>query len=64
LREEEQRFRLFIDAVKDCAIFTLDPKGRVSSWNEGALWLKGYAAAEIIGRHFSFYLQLPGLSTD
>jgi PAS domain S-box-containing protein len=58
LRQEEQRFRLFIDAVKDYAIFTLDPRGRVSSWNEGAFRLKGYTADEIIGRHFSvFYPQ-------
>ena len=58
LRQEEQRFRLFIDAVKDYAIFTLDPRGRVSSWNEGAFRLKGYAADEIVGRHFStFYPQ-------
>jgi PAS domain S-box-containing protein len=58
LRQEEQRFRLFIDAVKDYAIFTLDPRGRVSSWNEGAFRLKGYRADEIVGRHFSvFYPQ-------
>lgn len=58
LRGEEQRFRLFIEAVKDYAIFTLDPQGRVSSWNEGAARLKGYSAAEILGQHFScFYPQ-------
>jgi PAS domain S-box-containing protein len=55
LREEEQRFRLFIEAVKDYAIFTLDAQGHVSSWNEGAARLKGYAASEILGRHFSCF---------
>ena len=55
LRQEEQRFRLFVEAVKDYAIFTLDANGRVSSWNEGAARLKGYEAAEIIGRHFSCF---------
>ena len=55
LRQEEQRFRLFIDAVKDYAIFTLDTQGRVSNWNEGALRLLGYDAAEVIGRHFSCF---------
>jgi PAS domain S-box-containing protein len=36
----------------------LDPKGLVASWNNGAQRLKGYAAHEIIGRHFShFYPQ-------
>jgi PAS domain S-box-containing protein len=55
LRQEEQRFRLFVQAVKDYAIFTLDSQGTVSSWNEGAARLKGYAASEIIGRHFSCF---------
>jgi PAS domain S-box-containing protein len=55
LRQEEQRFRLFIEAVKDYAIFMLDAQGHVSSWNEGAARLKGYAASEILGRHFSCF---------
>jgi PAS domain S-box-containing protein len=34
----------------------LDPNGIVSSWNTGAARIKGYAAEEIIGQHFSrFY---------
>jgi len=34
----------------------LDTQGRVSSWNAGAERFKGYAAAEIMGEHFSrFY---------
>src|SRR5207237_7557807 len=32
LRESEQRTRLIIDAIKDCAIYMLDPQGRVASW--------------------------------
>ena len=53
LRPQEERFRLFIDTVKDYAIFTLDAKGHVSSWNQGAERLNGYTASEILGRHFS-----------
>ena len=53
LREGEQRTRLIIDAIKDCAIYMLDHEGRVASWNPGAEALNGYAAQEIIGRHFS-----------
>src|SRR6185436_6557166 len=50
-------FRLLVESVKDYAIFLLDPSGFVSSWNEGARSLKGYAAEEIVGQHFSkFYL--------
>ncbi len=56
LRVSEQRFRLLVDSVRDYAIFMLDPEGIVQSWNAGAQAIKGYAASEIIGRHFrAFY---------
>jgi PAS domain S-box-containing protein len=56
LRQTEERFRLMVESVRDYAIFMLDPHGRVSTWNEGAQRIKGYAAGEIIGQHFSkFY---------
>lgn len=48
-------FRLLVEGVKDYAIFMLDPSGRVVSWNPGAQRIKGYAAAEIVGRHFSVF---------
>src|SRR5215216_4692839 len=50
------QFRLLVDAVKDYAIFLLDPEGRVVSWNAGAERIKGYTSEEILGQHFSrFY---------
>jgi PAS domain S-box-containing protein len=55
LHHEADRFRLFIEAVNDYAIFTLDSDGRVTSWNKGAERLKGYAPSEIIGKHFSCF---------
>ena len=56
LRQSEQRFRLIVEAVRDYAIFMLDPSGLVSSWNAGAQRIKGYSADEIIGKHFrTFY---------
>jgi PAS domain S-box-containing protein len=52
----EERFRQFVEAVQDYAIFMLDPEGRVCSWNAGAERIKGYTRAEILGSHFSrFY---------
>ena len=43
---------------RDYAIFTLDPEGHITSWNEGARVIKGYTADEILGSHFSrFYPQ-------
>src|SRR5262249_8137406 len=58
LTESDERFRLLVEGTKDYAIFMLDPEGRVASWNSGAQLIKGYAAEEIIGEHFSrFYPQ-------
>ncbi|MBW4604113.1 MAG: PAS domain S-box protein [Calothrix sp. FI2-JRJ7] len=56
LRIREEDLRLLVASVKDYAIFMLDTKGRVVSWNKGAEAIKGYQAHEIIGQHFSrFY---------
>ena len=55
---EEGRYQLLIEAVTDYAIYMLDPTGIVTSWNPGAQRFKGYAANEIIGKHFSrFYTE-------
>ena len=53
LRQSEERFRLLVDSVTDYAIYMLDKDGLVASWNAGAQRIKGYSAAEIIGRHYS-----------
>jgi PAS domain S-box-containing protein len=55
-REAELRYRLLIEGVTDYAIYSLDPDGRITSWNSGAQRIKGYTNEEIIGSHFSrFY---------
>jgi len=51
----EERFRILVESVQDYAIFMLDADGYVISWNPGAQKIKGYAAEEIIGRHFSTF---------
>ncbi len=51
------RFQLLVDAVEEYAIFLLDLSGRVMSWNSGAERIKGYAANEILGRHFSVFYE-------
>jgi len=48
-----ERFRLLVEGIREYAIFMLDPKGRVATWNKGAERLKQYHADEIIGEHFS-----------
>ena len=47
--------RLLLKAVVDYAVYMLDGEGRVSTWNAGAQRIKGYAPAEIVGRHFSAF---------
>jgi len=51
----QEAFRQLSDGIQDFAIFLLDPSGCVATWNHGAQEIKGYAAAEIIGRHFSCF---------
>jgi PAS domain S-box-containing protein len=55
LRQSEERFRLMVEGVRDYAIFMLDTKGYIVSWNEGAKRIKGWSANEIIGKHFSSF---------
>lgn len=53
LKESEEQYRLIVESVKDYAIFMLDPKGYITTWNLGAERINGYTAAEILGKHFS-----------
>ena len=51
----DTQFRLLIESVSEYAIYLLDPAGHVVSWNAGAERIKGYSAAEIIGRPFALF---------
>ena len=51
-------YELLVQGVVDYAIYLLDPKGCVVSWNPGAERIKGYTADEIVGTNFSrFYTE-------
>ncbi len=55
---QERQLALLVSSASDYAIFMLDPDGHVLTWNPGAERMQGYAAEEIIGRHFStFYTE-------
>ncbi|MGE4062718.1 MAG: ATP-binding protein [Rhodospirillaceae bacterium] len=54
-RESDENFLRFVEGVTDYAIYMLDPKGYVTTWNAGAERIKGYTASEILGRHFSCF---------
>ncbi|MCE7066989.1 PAS domain S-box protein [Dyadobacter sp. CY326] len=55
IRQSEERYRLLVEQVTDYAIFMLDEKGRIVSWNEGAKRIKGYMPHEVIGKYFSIF---------
>jgi PAS domain S-box-containing protein len=57
LEQSAERSRLLIDGVRDYAIFTMDPEGRVTSWNAGAERIKGYTEEEVVGKHFSAFYE-------
>ena len=50
LCESEERLRLMIESVRDYAIFSIDLRGKVSSWNGGAERIFGYAEADVLGQ--------------
>jgi PAS domain S-box-containing protein len=54
-RVSEAKFQLLVQGVRDYAILMLDRDGHVTSWNEGAQRITGYAPEEILGQHFSIF---------
>ena len=55
LQQSERSFALLVDSVTDYALYMLDPRGRIVSWNSGARRIKGYEAEEIIGKNFECF---------
>ena len=55
IRLAEERNRIFADCVRDFALFMIDPRGHVTTWNQGAERLKGYRAEEIVGKHIEIF---------
>ncbi|SFG13024.1 PAS domain S-box-containing protein [Duganella sp. CF458] len=50
LEESEARFKLLTSHIRNHAIVLLDPAGTITTWNEGAQKLFGYASADIVGQ--------------
>jgi PAS domain S-box-containing protein len=53
--DNARSLELLINAIIDYAIFMLDEKGVVKTWNTGAERLKGYSSDEIVGQPFSVF---------
>ena len=64
LQQTEVHFDTLVAGVEDYAIFLLNPKGYVISWNAGAQRIKGYESKEIIGRHFSVFYPREAIERD
>ena len=46
-------FCLMVQEIKECAIFLMDTRGIITSWNRAAEVMKGYRADEVIGQNLS-----------
>jgi PAS domain S-box-containing protein len=55
INNADEQFLLLVASVRDYAIFLLDPRGHIMTWNVGAQRIKGYRSDEIIGKHFSVF---------
>ena len=60
----EERFERMISEVEDYAIILLDPSGIISTWNKGAEKIKGYQAAEIIGKSYTVFYPKSDVQAD
>lgn len=52
---KEIRLQRIVNEISDYAIYLLDEKGLIESWNKGAEKLKGYTEKEILGKHISTF---------
>ncbi|OAP59846.1 hypothetical protein AYL99_04848 [Fonsecaea erecta] len=50
-----ETYRILVSTLRDYAIFMLDEKGYIATWNTGAMLLKQYTQEEIVGKHFSTF---------
>jgi len=50
LVESEERYRTLVEGVRRYAIFMLNPKGMIMTWNRGIYELLGYSREEVVGR--------------
>jgi PAS domain S-box-containing protein len=64
LRQSEERFQLLIESLRDYAVFLLDVKGRVITWNPAAERNSGYSEQEALGQPLSIFFQPDDVVTN
>jgi PAS domain S-box-containing protein len=62
--DADRLLKAAISSIRDYAIFALDLRGYIVTWNPGAERIKGYLPAEIIGKHFSVFYPPEDLAWD
>ena len=50
-----ERYAALMEALRDCAIYTLDRRGDIVGWSAGAESMKGYREEEVLGRNLSIF---------
>lgn len=59
--QPEALYSEFINQVEEYAIFGMDPRGSITTWNKGAERIKGYLEAEIIGQNYRILFTEEGM---
>ena len=54
-RRDREQLESLVEAVEEYAIYTLDPRGRVRTWNAGAALVEGYEAEQVLGEHVATF---------
>ena len=64
LRIREERLRLLLENIRDCAVFDLNLSGEICVWNPGAERIFGYTEAETLGVDGSEFFSAAGYSSE
>ncbi|MDQ3076969.1 MAG: ATP-binding protein [bacterium] len=48
-------YKRLMDSLEEYAVFTLDQKGRVKTWNTGAKKILGYEEKEVLGKNYAMF---------
>ena len=55
LRQSEERYHKMVSEIQDYAIILLSRNGEIEDWNAGAEFIKGYKAADVVGKNFRIF---------
>ena len=64
LRIREERLRLLLENIRDCAVVDLNAKGEICVWNPGAERIFGYTEAEALGVDCTEFFSAAGYSAE